>query len=161
MRKTNCIVSGDNLKEMYSPFSFTIACDGKTVTAINNKTGKQATGLILSDENFILTHKAISAIETLIENQADNKDEIKVGDRVQFIDNFDSSYVYPYATDFVDELDIPNVLKIKYCYSVSRPPLNSIYYVKAIENNRAYIQIASCGGRCYVVSTRILKKVTK
>ena len=145
-------------KEMYSPFSFTIACDGKTVTAINNKTGKQATELILSDENFILAYKAVSAIETLIENQANNKDEIKVGDRVQFIDNFDSSYVYPYATDFVDELDITNALKTKYCYSVSRPPLNATYSVEAIANNRAYIQAASCAGRCYVVSTRILKK---
>ena len=150
---------------MYYPLSFTILSDGKTVTAINNKTGKQAVERTLSDENFILAYKAMSAIERLIEKEEHNdetKDNgIKVGDRVHITDNFDSSYVYPYATDFVDELDIPNALKIKYCYSVSRPPLNADYIVEAIANNRAYIQTASCAGRCYVVSTRILKKVTE
>lgn len=150
---------------MYYPRSINIVFDEKFVTAIDSKSGRHFVERFFPNEDlndYVLIWKAASAMERLFEVEKQvNKDEIKVGDRVQFIDNFDSSYVYPYATDFVDELDIPNALKIKYCYSVSRPPLNATYSVEAIANNRAYIQTASCAGRCYVVSTRILKKVNE
>lgn len=142
----------------------TIISDGKSVSIIDNNTGKRAEMSISNEDlnDYEFVWKAASGMERLLEfEKQQNKDEIKVGDRVHLIDNFDPSYVYPYATDFVDELDIPSALKIKYCYSVSCPPLNTDYIVEAIANNRAYIQTASCAGRCYVVSTRILKKVTE
>ena len=141
----------------------TIIFDGKSLAVIDNNTGRRVEQSVSKEElnAYEFAWKAASGMERLLEfEKQQNDDEIKVGDRVQFIDNFEPSYVYPYATDFVDELDIPNALKIKYCYSVSRPPLNTTYSVEAIANNRAYIQTASCAGRCYVVSTRILKKVS-
>lgn len=150
---------------MYYPRSITILYDGKMVTAIDNKTGRQAISRSLPPykelNDFEFVYKAATAIESLVEAQAD-KEEIKVGDRVQIIaDKFDAAFVYQYATEFVDKLDIPNALKIRYCYSVSHPPLNDKYIVNAVSNNKAYIETLTGMGRCFVVDTKILKKVTE
>lgn len=139
--------------------SITILSDGKTVTAINNKTGMQATGCCSSDENFILVYKAAIAIERLIEKQDLNTDEIEAGDRVSFSNNFDTQYIYPYDDSFVYNLPIEDSAKTRYCYSVSHPPINTEYFVLAIKGNKAYIQTVGGRFRCYVVSTKIIEKV--
>lgn len=150
---------------MYYPCSITILSDGKMVTAIDNKTGRQAISRSLppyEDLNgFEFVYKAASALESLVEAQADNKCEIKEGDRVSFNDSFDKVYVFPYDDSFVNNLPISTFDKIRYCYSIYNPPLNSQYIVLAIKDNKAYIQTAVGGFRCYVVSTKILKKVNE
>lgn len=142
---------------MYYQHSITILSDGKTVTAQNNKTGTQAIARCSPEDEFKLSIGASLAIERLLEKDA----EIIAGDHVQFTENFDPMYVSPYAATFVDTLPISSFLKAKYCYSVTRPPLKDEYVVIAVCNKTAYIQTVSGCGRCYVVSTIILKKVAK
>lgn len=153
---------------MYYPCSITILSDGKMVTAIDNKTGRQAISRSLPPYNdlnaFEFVYKATSAIESLVEAQVDKdeiKVELKVGDRVYLNDNFDKHYVYAYEDYFVSNLPITNLSKARYCYSISNPPIHVIYYVLAIKDDKAYIQTARGQNRCYLVDTKILKKVTE
>lgn len=144
--------------------SITIICDGKSVSVIDNNTGRRAEQSItnedLNDHEFVW--KATSGMERLLEfEKQQNKDEIKVGDRVYFNDSFDKVCIFPYDDGFVNDLPVSTFDKIRYCYSISNPPLNSQYIVLAIKDNKAYIQTAVGGFRCYVVSTKILKKVTE
>lgn len=139
--------------------SITILSDGKTVTAKNDKTGTEAIARCSPEDEFNLAIGASLAIERLIEKER----EIKAGDIVRFAENFDYLCVYPYAAEFVENLKIPTSLKVRYCYSITHPPLTSEYIVQAISNTLtnkvAYIQSASGWGRCFVVNAKILKKV--
>ena len=144
---------------MYYSLSCTIQSDGKIVTAVNNKTGEHTVECCSSDEDFNLAKTAASAIERLIENQEKDNDEIKVGDRVSFNANFELQYIYPFDDDFVNNLSIPITSKIRYCYSMHYPSIDTEYYVIAIKDNKAFIQTVSGDLKCYVVSTKILKKV--
>jgi hypothetical protein len=135
------------------------------VKAIDNKTGREAISRSLPPYNdlndFEFVYKVASAIESLVASQAVNKDELKVGDRVYLHDSFDKVCVFPYDDSFVNDLPVSTFDKIRYCYSISNPPLNSKYIVLAIKDNKAYIQTAVGGFRCYVVATKILKKVNE
>ena len=142
---------------MYYQHSITILSDGKTVTARDNKTGTQANARCSPEDEFNLSTGASLAVERLFEKYS----EIKVGDRVSFTGKIDPLCIFEYSADFVENLDVPNSLKIRYCYSVSNPPLNGVYVVRAIVNDRAYIQILSGSAGCFLVSTKILKKVSK
>lgn len=148
---------------MNYPCSITILSDGKMVKAIDNKTGREAISRSLPPYNdlngFEFVYKAASALESLVEAQTDNKEELKVGDRVHFNDNFDKHYVYAYEGYFVSNLPITNLSKTRYCYSISNPPIHMIYYVLAVKDDKAYIQTATGQNRCYLVDTKILKKV--